>query len=119
MDKTQISPKSVNSQLAVFLFREDENYIAYSPALDLSGYGKSEEEARQSFDIVLKEYFAYALSEGTLYQDLQKHGWNVHNDQITTPCISVLIANSQELSDILEQKDFKKYNEPIQLPAFA
>ncbi len=33
------------------------NYVAYSPALDLSGYGKTEEEARDSFNIVLKEYF--------------------------------------------------------------
>gem|GEM_PF-1268150 len=38
------------------------NYIAYSPALDLSGYGKTEEEARDSFNIVLKGHFDYAIN---------------------------------------------------------
>lgn len=56
-----------------FLFREDDNFIAYSPALDLSGYGKTEEDARNSFNIVLKEYFDYAINEGTLYEDLKSH----------------------------------------------
>ena len=76
MDKINISNEKINSELAIFLFKEDDNFIAYSPALDLSGYGKTEEEARDSFNIVLKEYFDYAINEGTLYKDLKEHGWN-------------------------------------------
>ena len=74
MDKINISNEKINSELAIFLFKEDDNFIAYSPALDLSGYGKTEEEARNSFNIVLKEYFDYAINEGTLYKDLKEHG---------------------------------------------
>ena len=73
MDKINISNEKINSELAIFLFKEDDNYIAYSPALDLSGYGKTEEEARGSFNIVLKEYFDYAIIEETLYKDLIHH----------------------------------------------
>ena len=73
MDKINVSSEKVSSELAIFLFREDDNFIAYSPALDLSGYGKTEEDARNSFNIVLKEYFDYAINEGTLYEDLKSH----------------------------------------------
>ena len=76
MDKIHISKKKINSELAIFLFKEDDNYITYSPALDLSGYGKTEEDARNSFNVVLKEYFDYSISKGTLYKDLKSHGWN-------------------------------------------
>lgn len=119
MDKIKVSDESINSELAVFLFKEDDAFIAYSPALDLSGYGKTEVEARDSFNIVLKEYFDYATREGTLYQDLKDHGWNFKSHGVETPRISVLIMNNGELSNILDKKDFKKYNEPITVPVFA
>lgn len=67
MDKINVSNERINSELAIFLFKETDNFIAYSPALDLSGYGKTEADARASFNIVLREYFDYAIHEGTLY----------------------------------------------------
>ena len=119
MDRINVSKENISSQLAVFLFKEEDSYIAYSPALDLSGYGKTEEDARNSFNITLKEYFDYCVDKGTLYQDLVNHGWNVKKNELETPRISFLITKNAELSNILEQKDFKKYNEPINVPAFA
>jgi len=83
MDKINISNEKINSELAIFLFKEDDSYIAYSPALDLSGYGKTEEEARNSFNIVLKEYFDYAINEGSLYQDLKNHSWNTKLNNVS------------------------------------
>lgn len=75
-DKINVSSERINSELTIFLFKEDDNFIAYSPALDLSGYGKTEDDARASFNIVLKENFDYAIHDGTLWQDLKSHGWN-------------------------------------------
>ena len=75
MDRINVSKENISSQLAVFLFKEEDSYIAYSPALDLSGYGKTEEDARNSFNITLKEYFDYCVDKGTLYQDLVNHCW--------------------------------------------
>ena len=119
MDKINVSNERINSELAIFLFKEDDNFIAYSPALDLSGYGETEEAARNSFNIVLKEYFDYAISEGTLYEDLKSHGWTFKKHEIETPKISMLILKNDELSNILDKKDFKKYHEPIRVPALA
>ena len=56
MNRINVSNDKISSELAIFLFKEDDNFIAYSPALDLFGYGKTEEEARSSFNVVLKEY---------------------------------------------------------------
>ncbi len=119
MDKIKVSNENINSELAIFLFKEDDTYIAYSPALDLSGYGKTEEEARSSFNIVLKEYFDYCIHEGTLYQDLKSHGWDIKKHELEIPKISMLVLKNEELSNILDKKDFKKYHEPINVPAFA
>lgn len=119
MDKIKVTSEGINSQLAVFIFKEDDNFIAYSPALDLSGYGKTEDEARESFNLVMKEYFDYGINEGTLYQDLKKHGWNIQHDKCETPLISVLLSQNTDFSDILENKDFKKYNEPLHIPSYA
>ena len=38
-------------------FEEAENVIYYCPAFDLSGYGNSEHEAKQSFEVVIGEFF--------------------------------------------------------------
>lgn len=119
MNRINVSNDKISSELAIFLFKEDDNFIAYSPALDLSGYGKTEEEARSSFNVVLKEYFDYAINEGTLYEDLQNHGWNLRNHKIETPKISMLVRQNDELSNILDKKDFKKYHEPIRMPSFV
>lgn len=77
MDKIKISYGQINSELAIFIFKEGTSYIAYSPALDLSGYGETEEEARSSFNIAISEYFKYGVTEGTLYKDLKEHGWRM------------------------------------------
>ena len=119
MDKINVSNERINSELAIFLFKEADNFIAYSPALDLSGYGKTEADARASFNIVLREYFDYAIHEGTLYQDLKSHGWILKKNEIEPPKISMLILKNDELSNILDKKDFKKYHEPIRVPALA
>lgn len=68
---------NIKVTLDVYLFMEGDAYIAYSPALDLSGYGMSESEAKDSFSIVMEEYINYGLSHRTLVKDLRAHGWNV------------------------------------------
>lgn len=51
--------EGIETQLTVYLFEEDEHTIAYCPALDLSGYGMNEEEAKSDLSAVLTEYFIY------------------------------------------------------------
>lgn len=61
--------------LDVYVFMDGDSYIAYSPALDLCGYGDSEDAAKESFSIVMDEYIAYGVSRRTLVKDLRAHGW--------------------------------------------
>ena len=57
---------SLTVKLDVYLFLDEGTYIAYSPTLDLSGYGETEEDAKESFSIVIEEYISYGLANRNL-----------------------------------------------------
>jgi len=65
---------NVEFQLPVISFIDDNTNIIYCPALDLSGYGNDELEARASFDTVVEEYLEYTTKKKTLLADLKKLG---------------------------------------------
>ncbi len=64
--------------IELFIWEEDGDHYVYSPALDLIGSGDSEEEAKESFRIVLEEYVRYTHNKGTLFDDLEDHGWFIN-----------------------------------------
>ena len=64
------SDRGYNVKVSVVQFKEDQAVIIYCPALDLSGYGNTDTEARHSFETVLFEYIRYADNKGTLNEDL-------------------------------------------------
>jgi len=68
--------KSANSTIELtiplIVFQQDNTYIAYCPALDLSGYGNTENEAYESFNVVMGEYFLYTTRKKTLADDLRR-----------------------------------------------
>ena len=68
--------KLIEVQLNVYSFKEDDSYIAYCPALDLSSYGTTEDNAMQSFKEILAITLKYMINKNTLVADLKKHGWN-------------------------------------------
>lgn len=51
--------------------------IIYSPALDLSGYGYDQSEAKNSFTEALHVYFKYTSNKKTLSTVLKDLGWNI------------------------------------------
>ena len=69
----------ISIRVSVYTFREGDNVIAYCPSLDLSGYGRTQKEAKESFGIVMKDYLDYCTSEGTLHEDLISHGWQMEH----------------------------------------
>ena len=64
-------------KLQVCIFEEDEVFISYAPALDLSAFGNTEDEAKREFEQTLHEYITYCLHKKTLERDLLEHGWIV------------------------------------------
>ncbi len=81
--------------LPVSVFREDNTFIAYTPALDLSTSGKSFQIVMKRFEEVVKIFFEELTEAGTLDEVLKNYGWKKVKREWQPP---VLIA--QESANI-------------------
>lgn len=61
--KFQFGGKSLSITLKVVFFEEDNIFYAYLPSLDLTGYGNTDVEAKESLKVVLDEFLRYTLSK--------------------------------------------------------
>jgi len=68
----------VEVQLGVLVFQESDSFLAYCPALNLSTYGDSINDAKEAFEDVIKCYLEDCAKMGTLEKDLRAHGWEMH-----------------------------------------
>jgi len=73
--------KTVMNSLPVAVFKEGRKYIAYTPLLDLAAQGSSLKDVQKNFDEVLDIYMEETVKNGTLKQDLLKHGWKMLTSQ--------------------------------------
>ena len=111
---------SIKLSLPLIVFQEDNTYITYCPALDLSGYGNSEREAYDSFNIVMGEYFLYTTRKNTLADDLRKLGWIVKNSKtkpMRPPELSKMLETNKDFNRIFNKFPFKKIDERILVPS--
>jgi predicted RNase H-like HicB family nuclease len=60
----------LSAVVTVMLYQQGDYVMAYCPALDLSSYGKTEEEASASFSETLDIFLEYCEENGTLEQNL-------------------------------------------------
>ena len=67
--------KFIEIQLGVLVFQEDDSYLAYCPALNLSTYGDSINDVKVAFDDLIKSYIEDCTRMGTLEKDLAANGW--------------------------------------------
>lgn len=102
----------ISISLAVILYEEDDIHYAYCAALDILGYGNTEEEARRSFEIMLEETLKYAVAHGSLTALLESCGW----DKRQPPKTSDLINLRSELADIIDNKTYRTIREDITIP---
>jgi hypothetical protein len=97
--------------LSLIEFNEDNVIIIYSPALDLSGYGNSEEEAKSSFSESLHEFFRYTHNKNTLDKVLLDLGWSIKgtkkNPKFNPPLDSDLVSSNSLYNDIVNTKSYK------------
>ena len=108
-----------NIKISVVQFKEDDAIIIYCPALDLSGYGVSVPEAKESFKTVLLEYIRYAGDKGTLDKDLRTHGWSRRSPRsasMVPPAMTELLSTNENFSRIFNtQPSYQKYDMPMQV----
>jgi hypothetical protein len=110
----------IRVKVAVLSFKEDNAYIIYCPALDLSGSGNTETEARESFALTVSEYLNYTTHKGTLWGDLEKLGWRIKKNKkkpAIPPPMSELLDNNEEFNRIFDNYPYKKFDTGISFPA--
>jgi hypothetical protein len=113
---------SVKVRLGMYLFKDGEAHIVYCPALDLSAYGDSEEQAKQSFADILGMTIKYMLNKRTMKDDLTKHGWQIKSlkqNKIKAPSFETMLKNNDSFREILEREEYMKYEQDINIPSFA
>lgn len=114
--------EKVDVNLPIIIFQEDESHIYYCPALDLCGYGKDENEAFESFKVVLSEYFLYTKNKKTLREDLRKLGWQIRRSlkkRMTPPTMSHLLESNENFNNIFNNHSFRKVETKVRIPAVA
>ena len=116
-----IGSKSVKVNLQVLFFEEENIHYAFMPSLDLTGYGNSGEEAKDSLAVVLEEFLRYTLNKNTLFIEMQRLGWKIKTKSkpMFAPQMSELINSNDQLKDIVNSKQYYTSNYQVNLPAFA
>ncbi|MCK6639451.1 MAG: hypothetical protein L6Q81_05145 [Bacteroidia bacterium] len=122
------SVKSRNAEfkysMPVFSFKDDGKYIVYAPGLDLSGYGDTEAEAKQSFNECFRAFVDYTTNKQTLFKELKRLGWKVGNlssvpqkaRTVAAPTLAEMLFRDEYLAEVFQTKEFKKYNKQVALP---
>jgi len=104
--------------LSLVEFKEEDVTIIYSPALDLSGYGHSKVEAKNSFSEVLNEFFRYTNNKKTLDKALKKLGWSAKGSKkklkFNPPKDSDLVKSNPLYNEIVNKKNYKVSREDIE-----
>jgi predicted RNase H-like HicB family nuclease len=84
---------NVNLSVPLMVFKEDSQFIAHSPFLDLSACGKTFEEAESQFEEAATLLIEELIKKGKLDQCLQSLGWKKVRKQWTPPTIVSHINN--------------------------
>ena len=109
--------------ILVVEFQEDNNYIHYSPHLEVYGYGLTEEEAKQSFDHSLEEFLSYTHNKRTLVKELERMGWVLKKGtpkqpkKISPPSLPELIRTNKTVEDLFSKKELKTSHNQVALQA--
>lgn len=79
------SIKSIN--LPVSFLKENDQFVAYTPALDLSTSGKTLEQAKKNFTEAVKIFFDEIISMGTFEEVLLDLGWKKQAHDLIPPLV--------------------------------
>lgn len=106
----------VEANLDVYMYMNDDCIIAYAPALDLMGYGKTVDEAKSSFEIVLQDFFEFSFKNNTFEKYLLKHGWTRKSSpqSFVPPQLGDMIGTNKKLKDIFA-RNYSKESLPVSM----
>jgi hypothetical protein len=109
---------TVKMQLPMVVYVDDDSiHYMYCPALDLTGYGHSDKEAKKSFEQTLKLYLDYTVNKQTLIADLKAHGWSLKNKKnLVSPPFRDLLKHNKDFENIVDKCNFKKFTHELEIP---
>ena len=107
----------LNLGLSLYVWSEGGIYYVYSPALDITGYGETEREAKDSFTITLGEFLDYTHNKKTIFDELEKLGWttNRRKKKVKAPELEEILESNDELRHIINKRGIKRENTNIDL----
>lgn len=115
----------VRVRLLLFSFKDENkvNFI-YSPHLDLSGYGSTLAEAKESFEIAFEDFVDYTTKKKTLGTVLSKLGWQIKGKEakpkkVVAPSITSIINENDYVSEIFDKYPVRTFHKEVGLPAIA
>lgn len=79
------SIKSLN--LPVSFLKEADQFVAYTPALDLSTSGETLKEAKKNFTEAVEIFFDEIVSMGTFEEVLLDLGWKKQEHDLVPPAV--------------------------------
>ena len=79
--------------LPVSILKEGKNFVAYTPALDLSTSGRSFEEVQRRFNEVVEIFFEELVEKETIGEVLSGLGWQKEQKSWVPP---IVVANETQ-----------------------
>lgn len=70
-------PDYIIVQLKVMVSKEDDSFVAYCPALELSSFGDTPEDAQKAFKEALEIFIEETTDKGTFDKELLSLGWTL------------------------------------------
>jgi len=107
----------VKVKIKTIAFQEGNSFIVYCPALDISGYGDSVQDAQESFETSLEIYLEFATENGTLSEDLLNHGWTLSRYPVTLYSPPAIDDSNESIKKIVGAHSYQVLEESIALPA--
>lgn len=102
----------------VLVWKEEGIHYAFCPSLDITGYGKTEAEAKRSFEVMLDEFLEYTHNKGTIFKELERLGWTVNKKKkrVKAPEHHELLADNDDYREIANRAGVKNIQREV---AFA
>jgi predicted RNase H-like HicB family nuclease len=98
--------------VSVLILKENNLFVAYCPALELSSYGKTKKEAKENFYDALKIFIEETHKKGTLEKVLLSLGWTLKQKPQISYKPPELTKKISKLSNLITSD----FTEQVQLP---
>jgi len=85
MQQIRRGRQRVQANIQLFAAKEGDYWVAVAPAIRVTGYGKTEEQALESFKIEMRMFFEEAVEKNTLHGLLIDYGWTLSRDFAVPP----------------------------------